>query len=256
MVKVRNNLTGRTFGRLTVIKQVDDYIYPDNIHKVAQYLCECSCEKHTQIIVRSNSLISGNTRSCGCIQKESISNIGANNKKYNTYDLSGEYGIGFAINTNKEFYFDLEDYDKIKDYCWYENVLDGFHLLQAHEQGTDKTYRMHSLLGFINYDHINRNELDNRKCNLRPCTTQENGRNKSIRRDNTSGIIGVNWYQKYNKWVARIQIDKHVRKHLGYFDNKNDAIVARLKAEQEYFGEFAPQKHLYEQYGIAIIQTK
>ena len=43
------------------------------------------------------------------------------NKKYNKYDLSGEYGIGWTSNTNQEFYFDLEDYDKIKDYCWIYN---------------------------------------------------------------------------------------------------------------------------------------
>ena len=38
-------------------------------------------------------------------------------KKYNTYDLTGEYGIGYT-SKDEEFYFDLEDYDKIKDYCW------------------------------------------------------------------------------------------------------------------------------------------
>ena len=37
-------------------------------------------------------------------------------KKYNTYDLSGEYGIGYT-SKGEEFYFDLDDYDKIKDYC-------------------------------------------------------------------------------------------------------------------------------------------
>ena len=34
------------------------------------------------------------------------------NKKSNIYDLSGEYGVGWTSNTNEEFYFDLEDYDK------------------------------------------------------------------------------------------------------------------------------------------------
>lgn len=31
----------------------------------------------------------------------------------NTYDLSGEYGIGYTTK-GEEFWFDLEDYDKIK----------------------------------------------------------------------------------------------------------------------------------------------
>jgi len=38
--------------------------------------------------------------------------------------------------------------------------------------------------------------------------------------------------------------------YIGLFDNKDDAIKARLKAEKKYFGEFAPQRHLFEQYEI------
>ena len=38
-------------------------------------------------------------------------------RKYNTYDLSGDYGIGYTEEGN-EFSFDLEDYDKIKNYYW------------------------------------------------------------------------------------------------------------------------------------------
>lgn len=43
---------------------------------------------------------------------------------------------------------------------------------------------------------------------------------------------------------------KGKQKHLGYFANKNDAVIARLKAEAKYFGEFAPQRHLFEEYNI------
>jgi hypothetical protein len=39
---------------------------------------------------------------------------------------------------------------------------------------------------------------------------------------------------------------------LGYFINKDDAIKTRLSAEAKYYGEFAPQKHLFEEYGVAI----
>ena len=41
-------------------------------------------------------------------------------------------------------------------------------------------------------------------------------------------------------------------KYLGSFKNKEGAIKARLEAEAKYFGEFAPQRHLFEQYGINI----
>ena len=39
----------------------------------------------------------------------------------NIYDLSNEYGIGYTSNTKEPFYFDLEDYDKVKEYCWSAN---------------------------------------------------------------------------------------------------------------------------------------
>ena len=99
------------------------------------------------------------------------------------------------------------------------------------------------------YDHKNRNKLDNRRCNLRKCTYTENNQNISLKVNNTSGVTGVTWNQRDKCWQARIGMG-YKSKSLGCFSNKDDAIVARLKAEQEYFGEFAPQKHLYEKYGI------
>ena len=52
MVKVRKDLTGKTFGRLKVLEQADDYIRPSNGAHEAQWLCERSCEEHTKLIVR------------------------------------------------------------------------------------------------------------------------------------------------------------------------------------------------------------
>lgn len=43
--------------------------------------------------------------------------------------------------------------------------------------------------------------------------------------------------------------------YLGTFTLKEDATKARLAAEAKYFGEFAPQKHLFEEYGILTIQN-
>lgn len=41
-----------------------------------------------------------------------------------------------------------------------------------------------------------------------------------------------------NKWCAQVTINNKT-KLIGRFDNYNDAIQARLKAEKEYYGEFA-----------------
>ena len=85
---------------------------------------ECLCDCGNIVNVAGSALKNGNTKSCGCYKREMDKKIyGIQNKKYNTYDLSGEYGIGYTEDSTI-FYFDLEDYDKIKDYYWNNN--DGF----------------------------------------------------------------------------------------------------------------------------------
>jgi len=79
-------------------------------------------------------------------------------------------------------------------------------------------------------DHINRNPLDNRTCNLRVVTYSENNHNASLRKDNKSGHRGVHWDKQYKKWVAQIKVDG-VDHFLGLFDNIHDAVMARTSAE-------------------------
>lgn len=63
----REDLTGQTFGRLTVLGPAEDYVSPIGKH-YARWLCRCECGK--QVTVKGNSLKSGATRSCGCLLKE------------------------------------------------------------------------------------------------------------------------------------------------------------------------------------------
>lgn len=109
--------------------------------------------------------------------------------------------------------------------------------------------KMHTLLGCKGYDHEDRNELNNRKSNLRKCTASENARNRSIQKNNKSGFIGVRFDKKTKKWFASVMLN-YVVIRLGYFIDKEAAIKARLQAEAQYYGKFAPQRHLFEQYGI------
>lgn len=87
-------------------------------------------------------------------------------------------------------------------------------------------------------DHINGDTLDNRRCNLRIVTVQQNSMNRKVAKTNKSGVSGVTWYGRDNKWVSHLSINKK-KLFLGYFNNLEDAIKARKDAEEEYFGEFA-----------------
>ena len=233
-------------SRLTVIERVQNA--KDG---KARWLCECSCKERNKIIAAGVDIRNGHTLSCGCLRIEALNEINQNAKKYNQYNLIGEYGIGWTSNTNKEFYFDLEDYDEIKDYCWYECVdSTGYHYLATTDEN-HKKIKMSNLIAAKNFDHQDRNPFNNRKSNLRFATVSENARNRSISRSNTSGFIGVYWDSTHKKWKAQITLDhKHIS--VGSVAEKYDAIVARLKAEQKYYGEFAPQKHLFEQYKINV----
>ena len=86
-------------------------------------------------------------------------------------------------------------------------------------------------------DHINSITNDNRWCNLREATPSQNKQNEGIRKDNISGYRGVSYYKRIKKWRARITANGKER-WLGYYDNIEDAIKARKKAELKYFGEF------------------
>lgn len=247
MVKVREDLTGMTFGRLTVLYQDEDYVSPQGRH-MDKWVCQCACENKTIIsVIGANLRRKNGSRSCGCLKKEFCTEHFSKN---NIVDLSGEYGIGWTFNTNQEFYFDLEDYDKIKNYCWYENIgVDGYHRLCAYIKEIDKYKTMAQVIVGDNYDHEDRNPLNNRKYNLRASNKFQNAQNHNKQKNNTSGVTGVGWHKTANGWYARIEVENK-EMWLGLYSNKDDAIKTRLNAEKKYYGEFAPQRHLFEQYKI------
>lgn len=72
-------------------------------------------------------------------------------------------------------------------------------------------------------DHINRNTLDNRKCNLRIADAHLNQRNAKLSSRNTSGYKGVYWDKKYQRWCARTLFYGKSFFGGGYV-NKEDAI--------------------------------
>jgi len=141
------------------------------------------------------------------------------------YDQSG--------NKCGESIIDKEDYDIIKNYKWCLLKHGNYCVTRINKK---LVFLQNMLMGKQKLDHKNRNGLDNRRSNLRPCTHQQNIFNIGIRSDNTSGFKGV--FKDRKKWNAKIgkNGDYH---NLGYFNTKEKAAVAYNEAAKKLFGEFA-----------------
>jgi len=140
--------------------------------------------------------------------------------------------------TNREVYatVDVEDYEELNKYSWF--LSRGYAMRSAWLKETKslKTVSMHATInntpkGLLT-DHINRDKLDNRRCNLRTVTASQNGLNRKLNVDNNSGYTGVYFEARSGRWCARIKANK-VQKHLGTFDTLTEAVVCRMKFEHE-----------------------
>ena len=236
------DLTGKIFGELTVVERAPDYILPSGKHQT-MWRCKCSCGK--VVVTRAISLKIGDSRSCGHLQKEIVRNFNINKKRLNQYDLSGEYGIG-KDRFGNEFYFDLDDYELIKDIYWRANH-DGYFYGKPSKYDNRKIMMHRLIMGValrswkeVQVDHIGGSSSvhDNRKANLRLVTISQNGMNKRLQKNNSSGVAGVGLNRNKTKWRARIKVDnKEIS--LGEYEEFADAVKARKEAEKKYFGEFA-----------------
>lgn len=234
------HVTVKEFDRVSINKK-----YPTSIIN-SFWSCVCDCRNEETLILTGNKLDKENCCCGKCAYKYYITT------RPNRYDLGGEYGVGYANyrGKEKEFYFDKEDYDKIKNYNW--TFGEGQYVKTKVK---DTGFFMHRwVMGYVNegpiIDHENRKPWDNRKQNLRECKQLENKQNSSINSNNQTGIIGVDYAWRLEKWRANITYERK-RHYLGLFLNKEDAIKARLLGEIKYFKEgFEPQRDLFEKYGI------
>lgn len=217
-------------SRLTVIQKSGS-----NSNGSILWECECSCGNECHPLVSSTALKYGTTKSCGCLSKELKS---LRSKKYNTYDILGDFGIGWTTNTNIEFYFDLEDYELIKNYCWLENDQ-GY--IVTRTPGGHFNLRLHRLVLGLNkedpiVDHKNRRRYDNRKQNLRLSDKQTNNINRGANKNNKLGIKGV---VQLKNGSYRAKIEQSGKIYSKTSVDLNEVVEWRTQKEQELYGDFA-----------------
>ena len=135
------------------------------------------------------------------------------------------------------------DYDWLSQWKW--TVFNGRYVRRTAYIGNIKrTIHMHrEVLGLSpddprKGDHINHNPLDNRRENLRIATLEQNAQNARVRKDNTSGVKGINWNKECSVWIVRVQCGG-VRRLVGRFKEYERALEALTEATKALHGEFA-----------------
>jgi len=231
--------TGEKYGRLTVIE-------PVGIGKDRSMWFKCHCECGNETIVSSANLRKGkySTLSCGCLKKESYNSIkrsiaiSEKLKKKNEFIFMSDYVIGIATGGEK-FYFDKEDYKKVKEYRWAVGTH-GYITANVSIIGKKGKHTRIQLQRLImnfpkgkDVDHINHDLTDNRKSNLRICTHQQNGFNRKVK--------GYYFDKGIKKWRSTISKNRKTI-HLGSFATEQEAIMVRKQAEEKYFGEHRYQE--------------
>lgn len=176
------------------------------------------------------------------------------NFKGNKYNITDDtsYVIGEDAKGN-QFIIDIEDYDCVSNYCWSgvsgRKAVNGCYFCARKSRKEDhKLMMLHNYIWIIHngdipkgkfIDHIDRNPANCRLLNLRLCDKSTNAINSGLKANNKTGITGVCWDNRVNKWRAYINFNGK-RKELGLYKDKEDAIKARKEAEIIYHKEFMP----------------
>lgn len=164
----------------------------------------------------------------------------ANLKGHNQYYVENDVVHVFMHNTGNVMMCEKAIWEKWKKYTWNEH----FGYAKANIQ--KKEIAFHRLVkqppeGYV-IDHINRNRLDNRACNLRVTTQYVNTINRDASPTSSTKLKGV--YKDKNRYRADITV-KGERIYLGMFPTAEEAANARRQAEEKYYKPIIEKETLH-----------
>jgi hypothetical protein len=218
------DLAGKKFNRLTV----KSFAYcKDN---VSHWNCVCDCGK--EVIVKGYLMKNNNTKSCGCLKadksREKVKILSVLNKKPSEIIIEKDCAKIKMSNCDDFALIDIEDIPKVKDYCWRRL---GKYYPTAKINGKNK-YLHRIIMPNDNKDlvtdHINRNPLDNRKCNLRIVNQSVNCTNRSLSSKNKTGYKNIWFSKERNRYI--VIFSQNYKKH--YVGSYRDLETAVQKLEE------------------------
>ena len=152
---------------------------------------------------------------------------------------AGGYRL-IALNHGQVAKVDVEDFSELIKWTWLAHWNPRTNSYYA-ARTDDSSFMSRRILEVtdrsIVVDHEDHDTLNNRRANLRRATESQNSQNRKPRTDNRSGVPGICWLEKRQKWQVAITVDHHT-KWLGYFSDLDQATEVRRRAVHEYHGEF------------------
>lgn len=202
------DLTGREFGKLTVVKRLEN-----NKHGKTVWLCKCKCSGEST--PSGSDLTSGKVNSCGCVHKKHglskhrTFNIftAMKDRCYNPKNISYPW---YGVKGIKIYQAWLDDFSKFHDWAMKNGYKDN---LEIDRVDSSKDYE---------------------PSNCRWVTRIIQNQNQRLRKDNTSGVRGVKWNASRNKWEVNISNNKD-RIYLGLYESFEEAVQVRKNAEVKYW---------------------
>ena len=193
--------------------------------------CRCSCGNTALITTRG--LTSGRSKRC---------NHCASRAEANPVRIADAETLAVTCPDGREFLIDKNDYALIGNYHWIINsrgyVCSNTYGINVHLARVLFDLPPYSRIQEV--DHISGDPLDNRRRNLRLCSTSNNARNRGLRSDSLTGYKGVSYRSSQGVYIARIvPWPAAKRLFLGKFNTAEEAAVAYDRAAVLYHGEYA-----------------
>lgn len=211
-----HDLTGKVFGRWTVVSRGEDYIYPSTGKGAVRWNCLCDCGKEG--LVHAAHLKNGTSVSCGCYNIEQSSTHGLSGlRAYSAFWHMHKRCSDKASTKDKECYS-----EKGISVCdrWLDVVLFIEDMGECPEG-----YELERLDPLLGYFPENCTWADE----------QRQAENRATFKNNTSGRTGVSFDQKLGKWRVYLYQNK-IKYDGGNYSNFECAVAAREALELKHLG--------------------
>lgn len=209
----RYDLVGRKFGRLTVISK------GDVVKQKTTWHCRCKCGN--DVVTTTGRLNAGLVQSCGCMRKDNATKLG----KARFIDLTGQKIERLTV---------IRLIKKAKTYTLWEYQCECGNRTKV--RGNDLRTGNTRSCGCLNVEAMReegKKHVDKILANMVENTNLGKIDSK-IAKNNKSGVKGVFWNTRRQKWESKIMFQGK-RYHLGAFDSLEEAAKARKEAEERLF---------------------